>query len=182
VLTAHRVDATPGGYTGTVKSVAFSSDGALLATSGGNATVSLWSMPTLAHVRNIPARSATPDTPELTGIVETTFSPDGQTLATASGGTVHFWDIATAALSIGYRTLTNPTGSMTGVTFSPDGRTLATGSNDNAIRLWNPHSGELIIKRDGHTETVNSLAFSPAHAMLASASQDGTVRLWALAV
>jgi WD40 repeat protein len=95
---------------------------------------------------------------------------------------VHFWNIATGHPSTNHETLVNPTGSLIGIAFSPDGATLGTGSNDNGVRLWNSRSGELIIKRGGHTHWVSDVAFSPTHAMLASASKDGTVRLWALAV
>lgn len=181
-FTAHRRDATSGGYIGTVKSVAFSPDGAVLATSGGNDKVSLWDTATGAQVRTVPQQPAEAGTPQLTGVVECAISPDGQTVGTISGGKVHFWDITTGDLSTQHQTLANPTGLLIGMAFSPDGATLATGGNDGAIRLWNPHSGEMFVTRGDHRDTVNDVVFSTTHAMLASASNDGTVRLWALAV
>ncbi|KAK3343734.1 WD40-repeat-containing domain protein [Lasiosphaeria hispida] len=104
------------------------------------------------------------------------FSPDGQTLASASGDkTVQLWDMATGALR---RTLEGHSNKVCAVAFSPDGQTLASASYDNTVRLWDAATGAFRQTLEGHSNWVNAVAFSPDGQTFASASYDKTVRLW----
>ena len=117
------------------------------------------------------------------------FSPDGKTLASASGygiwvtdGIVQLWDVATRQLTATLRGDGIPINS---VAFSPDGKILATGSGawDTAgiVQLWDIGARQLTATFTGHTDRVSSVAFSPDGYTLASGSEDGTVLLWNLA-
>ena len=67
-------------------------------------------------------------------VFEVAFSPDGQTLATASGdNTVKLWRSNGQDL----RTLVGHGDEVYSVSFSPDGQTLATASKDKTVKLWN---------------------------------------------
>ncbi|AFZ14569.1 WD-40 repeat-containing protein [Crinalium epipsammum PCC 9333] len=106
-----------------------------------------------------------------------TFSPDGQTIASASNdNTVKLWNLAGREL----QTLTGHSSPVKSVTFSPDGQTIASASNDNTVKLWNLAGWELQTLT-GHSSPVNSVAFSPDGQTIASASNDKTVKLWNLA-
>nr|VFJ89482.1 MAG: WD domain-containing protein, G-beta repeat-containing protein [Candidatus Kentron sp. LFY] len=72
------------------------------------------------------------------------------------------------------------------IRFSPDGRRLLSGSWDNALKLWDVASGEIIrtFPRNGadqHSSDVNSVAFSPDGRTVLSGSSDHTLKLWDVA-
>lgn len=77
-------------------------------------------------------------------------------------------------------TLTGHSRWVTTVAISPDGQRLASGGLDDAIKVWNLETGELLLTLKGHTKPVNSLAISPDCQILASGSDDHTIRLWNL--
>ncbi|WP_204141329.1 caspase family protein [Halomicronema sp. CCY15110] len=105
-------------------------------------------------------------------IYSISFSPDGQTLASASkDGTVKLWDRNGREL----RTL-HHADAVYEVSFSPDGQTLASASKDSTVKLWDRNGHELHTLH--HASTVYEVSFSPDGKTLASASGDGTVKLW----
>ena len=110
------------------------------------------------------------------GVQSVTYSPDGQTLATAGrDNTAKLWRLSGEPLA----TLNGHDDVVWSVTFSPDGETLATASRDGTIRLWDTKGAELEVFK-GHEGDVYSVAFSPNGKTVVSAGEDSTVRLWNL--
>jgi len=104
------------------------------------------------------------------------FSPDGQTVASASADrTVRLWDATTGAER---QKLVGHDDEVSAVAFSPDGQTVASASWDQTVRLWDATTGAERQKLVGHDGAVSAVAFSPDGQTVASASADRTVRLW----
>jgi WD40 repeat protein len=67
--------------------VAFSADGKMLVTAGGDGSVRLWSAATQQDIGTSMTADAQP-------VYAAAFSPSGSTLATAGGGLARSWDVA----------------------------------------------------------------------------------------
>ena len=116
------------------------------------------------------------------GVTSVSYSPDGQTLASASlDQTVRLWDVASKQeLAI----LEGHTDRIRSVSYSPDGQTLASASLDQTVRLWDASSKQELAILEGHTDRVTSVSYSPDGQTLASgegAFGDYTIRLWDVA-
>jgi WD40 repeat protein len=106
------------------------------------------------------------------------FSPDGKTLASASGdNTIKLWNLQNQK---NIKTLTGHSRLVRSIAWSRDRKTLASASNDKTIKLWNLQTGKPIATLTGHSNEVSSVAFSPDGKTLASASGDKTIKLWNL--
>ncbi len=124
-----------------VTSVAFSPDGALLASGAWDNTVRLWRVADGAPLRTLEGHTDR--------VWSVAFSPDGALLASGSGdGTVRLWRVADGAP---LRTLEGHTDWVWSVAFSPDGALLASGSGDGTVRLWRVADGALLRTLEGHT-------------------------------
>ena len=107
-------------------------------------------------------------------VYSVSWSPDGQTLASASyDKTVKLWSKQGKLL----QTLTGHQEPVYSVSWSPDGQTLASASGDKTVKLWSKQ-GKLLQTLTGHQESVGSVSWSPDGQTLASASYDKTVKLW----
>ena len=110
------------------------------------------------------------------GVNRVVFSPDGQTLASASDDkTVKLWKPDGTLL----RTLKSHTNEVWGIAFSPDGQMLATASDDKTVKLWKL-DGTLLKTIQAHNDEVNGIAISPDGKTFVTASDDKTVKLWTI--
>jgi WD40 repeat protein len=113
------------------------------------------------------------------------FSPDGQTLASASGWEVPDYtnkgdEVRNAGAGVWLLDLhAEPVRAPLrlpaafSMAFSPDGKTLATGVSDVIkLKLYDVRTGKERASFPGHTHTVWSVAFSPDGKLLASGAGD----------
>lgn len=162
------------GHTDEVSSVAFSPDGAKLASGSWDRSVRMWDLATMRELAVLRGHSM--------AVTHVAFSPDGAMLASCGGGqedgTVRLWDVATGQE---IAVLQGHAGCVDCVAFSPDGTMLASCGalqKDCGVRLWDVRARRELAVLRGHTRGVVSVAFSPDGARLVSGSWDKTVRLW----
>lgn len=148
-------------------SLAFSPDGATLASAGGK-KLNFWSVADKKALHEISAHDGA-----IQGIA---FFPDGKRLASCgSDDHIKIWDVETGKM---IREIEADQDGVLSVAVSPSGRTVASGGGDNRVRLWDPDSGKRFKTLWGHADKVTTVAFSANGKMLASGSRDSTVAVW----
>ncbi|KAF9060135.1 WD40-repeat-containing domain protein [Rhodocollybia butyracea] len=76
-------------------------------------------------------------------------------------------------------TIEGHSGNVWSVAFSPDGNHIASGSADRTLRVWDAHTGDLLVGPfNGHEDKVKCVAFSCDGEKIVSGSYDNTVRVW----
>ncbi|MEG4859913.1 serine/threonine-protein kinase [Microcoleus sp. K1-B6] len=156
------------GHSNAVTSVAFSPDGATLASGSEDKTIEMWKLETGKRWYTLTGHSD--------WVTCVAFSPDGETLA--SGGrdkTIQIWDLKKGKW---WYALRGHQDRVYAVAFSRDGQVLASGSRDKTVQLWNLNKGKGMSALTGHAGGVEAVAFSPGGEFLASGSRDKTVQLW----
>ncbi|WP_037692670.1 WD40 repeat domain-containing protein [Streptomyces scabiei] len=118
------------------RTLAFSTDGTLLAAVGDGGTVSLWNIDT-GNVQHTFTHNGTQ------AIQAVAFRTDGEMLATADEhGTVCLWNLTTGVLR---GVLTGHEGAVGALAFS--GPWLATAGDDATLRIWDPDAGTVTLMR-----------------------------------
>lgn len=158
------------GHSDHIMDVAFSPNGELIATAGGedDKTIRIWETATGNEFRTFEGHEDQIDSVH--------FSPDGKLLVSGSRDeTVRIWDVEKGTE---LRLLGDQSSQIWDATFSNDGTRLAIAEGEGTVKIRNQETGQLLLTLSGHTEAVRRIAFSPDGSSIATASWDGTVRIW----
>lgn len=160
------------GHGGIVSEVAFSHDGAWLASAGFDLTARIWNVRTGSEVAVLRHPGQ---------VTSVKFSHDGKLLATGC------WDEKVRIYRF-HDPLQQPptpqwvlrghTDYVVGISFSPDTSKLASASWDETIKIWNTADGKEIRTLTGHGTEVRTVAFGPQGKLLASGDSSGIIKIW----
>lgn len=160
--------------TASVKAVAFSPDGKMLATSGTDYWY-IWNVETKGSMFRGSSRGL--------GVA---FSPDNKTFIVA-GDDIEFWDLETGKRK---KTLEIKNNLIESIAYSPDGKVLIGGGYQSieqtngleaSFKILDMATGLERDIRALRTNSLESIALSPDGRLLASGSGDKKIRLWNLA-
>jgi len=162
------------GPAGTVRAIAFSRDGKLLAAAGGlparSGEVLIWDVEQRKLLHSIHGHSDC--------IYGVAFSPDGKSVATASYDKfVKLFDIATEKE---IRTYKDHIDAVYAVEFTPDGKRLVSGSADRTIKIWDVASGDRLYTLSEPQDGINTIAIDPTGKLVAAGGLDKSIRIWSL--
>lgn len=142
---------------GSVRSVAWSANGSMIAAGTSNGDVHVWRATDLQHQLALETEA---------WIEAVAFSPDSRILAsTGADQAIQIWDATDGQL---LARLDGHTGTVRSLCFSADMNLLASGCDDGSVRIWDIRRRRCLQVLDGGG-TVWSLAFGPDGDWLAGA-------------
>jgi WD40 repeat protein len=159
--------------TASIKAIAFSPDGKLLATCGTD----VW------KIWDVEAKSS-----KFRGQAlgyGAAFSPDGKTFVVA-GNDIEFWNLETGKRK---QTLDIPNSLIESICYTPDGKLLIGGGYEAikqtnglepSLKIFDAETGKEHAIHAARTNSLESIAISPDGKLLASGSGDKKIRIWNL--
>ena len=166
---AQTVAQTISGHSDCIYAVAFSPDGATLATASYDKLIKLWDRATAKEIRTLREH--------IDSVYALAFTPDGKRLVSgAADRSVKVWDVATGTRLY---TLSDATDGVNTIAVSPDGSRVAAGGLDKTVRVWRlgDKTGTIENTLIAHEDSILKIAWSPDGKYLATASADRTIKL-----
>jgi WD40 repeat protein/serine/threonine protein kinase len=164
-----------GGHDGEAWTLAFSPDGATLASGGDDNLVRLWDVATGHRIANLQGHHAT--------VTSLAFSPDGQQIVSGSlDRTVRIWSLPNSPSpksDFQGQILAGPEQEVRSLSFSPNGRLVATTGPDGQVWIHDLASGSASPATPSSNAPIYALAFSPDGQSLATGSQENVLLLLA---
>jgi WD40 repeat protein len=147
-------------------------DGKWLATANGDGTVYVWDTDSgeLFKKRH--------STGSAEGVIMVSFSPEGDMLASAGGGTARVWNLLNVKDEKPVKEINNLAYSSLAAFAPGNDKTLAVQGNDGALKLWDTRTWEELITLKGGSPGFNFLAFSHDGKKIATADDSGSITIW----
>ena len=153
------------GNSGSLWSLAVSSDGKKMAMGTGDGTVKFWDLAGDRVDWTLPAHRGT----------IWALALSAQHLATGGDdGPAKLWNLHTREEG---RELADSAGTRS-LAFDAEGKRLLTGGRKGEVRIWDVATGTVTVRPSGHTNLVGAVAFARDGKTMASASDDKTVQVW----
>ena len=158
-----------------ISSLAFSTDGTLLASGDESGGIKIWDTTTGKLVRALHQQEPS------SRVYSLAFSPDDLTLAAGDDFSIQLWEIATGNRISSFESVWHDgKGSppVVSLAWRPDGKIIAYGSD--TPKLLDVQSGIILKEFIGHEDYIIALAWNQAGTLLASggAEEDSIIRLW----
>ncbi len=198
-------------HTDKVTDVAFSGDGAYLASSGLDGKIRLWDtrswqevntfainlsdlnvidfspdgklLASSEAIRDVQTGQVAQQLKSMSEVGHVAFSPDGSLLAMATfPAEITLWDVNSGQVVRTFEKQLDVMGYF-GVVFSPDGKQIAAGSpGKGMVTLWDVDTGKINTTFTHGNETgIHDVAFSPDGRLLASGGTDYLANIWDVA-
>jgi WD40 repeat protein/serine/threonine protein kinase len=113
--------------------------------------------------------------PGLDPVLDIRRSPDGRTVAVASGTAAYLCDINTGDRS---GPVLKHTDIVRSVNFSPDGKLIVTAGDDGVAQMWDVNTGTRHCPPLRHSAAVPGAVFCSHGRLVLTWSDDGTARIW----
>jgi WD40 repeat protein len=162
------------GHEGPVYGVAYSPDGATVASCSGDQSIRIWDLTAGTQLKALSGHTG--------AVYSLQFNADGkQLLSAGTDGTARLWD---AAAGTELRKFASElTEGATPAPFydaalSPNGQLVAAGGADRQIHLFSAVNGQLARTLTGHEDPIYRVLFNPTSTRLISCGHAGNLIVW----
>jgi WD40 repeat protein len=153
------------------ESIAFAPTGHTLAAGTGEKLIYLWDA-----LRGVKTGELSYGDSNTDPIIDLEYSPDGQTLVSARGATLTFWNLATQNITA----TINHEGQLFDLKFSPDGTEIMAGDERGYVVFWDVATQNQTKEWQVTSGEVRTVAFAPDALHVAIGTSGGRAVVWAV--